>query len=1166
MQQSKICALTCWNIDGLRNKLFDESFYQKLCRYDIVGLVETWTADEKDCIDFINSGLEEFNYVFVPATGKCLAGRKSGGIILLYKKTLNGAIKIVTKTPNTIWIQLNAGDFGWKNDIFLATVYIPPANSNYYSEQFNTIETDIAHYSSMGDVMLMGDFNARLGNMQDFIIDDSNKYIDLPVDYQTDHQNIRNNLDTKKNTHGKCLIDMCIATQLRIINGRTVGDTFGNYTYHDSRGSSTIDYFICNTNLQNKIWGVNIQNINYLSRHCQVSCFIKCIKPVVNNKRECKLTPCSPPHKLPRPSIANYQLELLSPQSINDISNFMVSDIPNSQQGISDAFDSLTDIMKKAHMRCNPPPILRTKTKKKRKVQRPYFDSQCREARKIVNELGKQFSKCPWNSVLRQKYNYHKRQYKKLLKQQCRNYKENLVNKLHTLNSSDTKELWDTIDKLGKVEIPKTQNSGLDHGELMEHFKTLNKHAATVDSNPDQLDLNSLEDKNNQNNPEISSPTNFKEIKSTLMSLKNNKAPGPDGIVNELLKYGQDTLLHPIAKLFNRILETGIVPIQWKHGHIIPVQKPGQPTANNQRGLTMLSCVGKVFTKLLNNRITEYLEKHNILNDNQAGFRKDRRTTDNLFILRSLIDKYVKHGKKKLFLGFVDFHKAFDTVWHTGLFYKLQQNGIVGNVYNIIKDIYENVTLQVKYDGQLTPPFTSDNGVRQGDNLSPTLFNIYINDLEFDNTKCAPATIREQKITHLLYADDLLIISETAEGLQNSLTQLGEYCSKWHLKINHSKTKAMIVKNGQMAAPQNFHIESQTIELCTKYTYLGISITSNGLFNTAAEDLKAKASKALYKIQRITRKCSFPTEMYNKMFDALIKPILLYNCEIWGLNTNILAENSDYWINMKKADSLPCELLHHKFCKNVLKVPKQTTNLLCKAELGRYPLIFDIIKTSIKYSQRLAQTNNPLLADSHKYYQLTTHQKYNWSKTLENFLDAAKISLPGSLNENQTKNYLTNVKTHLENQYQQYFRKTLSTESGKLITYNKIFQDYQLQRYLQLENDKHKQTISKLRTSTHKLEIEIGRHQNPIIPRESRICKRCTLDKIEDEEHFLLHCTALTHLRENLVNKIAGNPLTYLLSTTEPVVAQTIHAMYRYRLSLPVGHFPDVPCTYVEED
>lgn len=101
MQHDKICAITCWNVDGLRNKLLDDSFHEKLRRYDIVGLVETWTTDEKDCTDLVSS-LDEFNYVFVPATGKCLAGRKSSGIILLYRKSLNSAIKLVSKTSNTI--------------------------------------------------------------------------------------------------------------------------------------------------------------------------------------------------------------------------------------------------------------------------------------------------------------------------------------------------------------------------------------------------------------------------------------------------------------------------------------------------------------------------------------------------------------------------------------------------------------------------------------------------------------------------------------------------------------------------------------------------------------------------------------------------------------------------------------------------------------------------------------------------------------------------------------------------------------------------------------------------------------------------------------------------------------------------------------------------------
>jgi exonuclease III len=1178
MFNDRICAITSWNIDGLRSKISDDLFYSKVERYDIVGLVETWAVDESLCVEIISNGLQDFSYIFVPAVGECVVGRKSGGIILLFRKSLQNAIKTISTHSNAIWVKLSGAYFGWDKDVFLATVYVPPSNSKYYSDQFTALEQNIVKYSNMGIVKLMGDFNARLGNLQDYIIEDSDSHIALPPDYTSDSQTYRQSVHTKRNSHGKNLLSLCIATQLRILNGRTTGDTLGNFTYHDSKGSSAIDFFVCSESIQHMVWCMQIQNINYLSRHCQISRFLKCYKTPPVAKRQINLVQCPPSSKFITSNIGAYQSALLSPQSINSITEFMVRDIDATQTGIDQALEVLTRTIQQANTSVHPNQKCHPRRKRKHKPNRPYFDSNCRAARNVANELGKLLSKTPWQADLRQKYNFHKKQYKQLLKKQYRDFKQNLVDKLNNLDPTDSKELWNVLDNLEKLDTPKVTKTGLDHSDLFDHFKTLNQHHQTHPT--DHLyaeELSTMEKQNTANNPAISSPTNFKEIKQILSSFKNNKAAGPDKISNELLKYGTNVLLSPITKLFNRILETEIVPNQWSHGYIVPIQKSGsKPTVENQRGLTILCCLGKAFTKLVNNRIVTFLDDKHAISEVQAGFRKNCRTTDNIFIIKSLIDKYVKNGKKRLYLGFIDFQKAFDTIWHPGLLYKLQLHGITGNIYNIIKNMYSKVTLQVKHEGQLTPPFSSNNGVRQGDNLSPTLFNIFINDLEFDASLSAPVKLHTKCITHLLYADDLLIISETTQGLQNSFDQLSEYCDRWHLQINPNKSQAMVIRNCPRAISHCFNVGQHTIDLCTKYRYLGIIISEGGNFDMAADELKAKASKALYKLKKSTSKCSFPVHLQLKLFDSLVKPILLYNCEIWGLHTKYInKEDDDYWLNLKKLDSSPFELFHHKYCKHILRLPPQTTNIVSKAELGRFPLILDILVSSIKYQHRLQTTTNTTLLDAYNYYIHAPATKHNWNTNLEKFKKAADVDSPHpdhSLSKSRLKQFATATKNKLESQYKRFFFSQInkSSTAGKLTLFQIIYKDYKLQTYLSLKNTKHKQTISKLRSSTHKLEIEIGRHANSV-KREDRICKHCSMQAVENESHFLLHCPALANIRNPVLVDINYNPampeqdlLRQLLVNPTESVSQHIHAMYTFRLNLPTAPLPGQagqPCT-----
>jgi hypothetical protein len=129
-------------------------------------------------------------------------------------------------------------------------------------------------------------------------------------------------------------------------------------------------------------------------------------------------------------------------------------------------------------------------------------------------------------------------------------------------------------------------------------------------------------------------------VRKALKSLKNTKSGGLDLILNEFLKYGAHSLILPLVKLFNKILESGIFPDIWNISTISTLHKSGSLyDCNNYRGIRIGSCLGKLFTKKLQYRVSSYLEENNLIEDNQAGFRQDYRTTDQIFILKTLLNK-----------------------------------------------------------------------------------------------------------------------------------------------------------------------------------------------------------------------------------------------------------------------------------------------------------------------------------------------------------------------------------------------------------------------------------------------------------------------------------------------------------------------------------------------
>ena len=162
------------------------------------------------------------------------------------------------------------------------------------------------------------------------------------------------------------------------------------------------------------------------------------------------------------------------------------------------------------------------------------------------------------------------------------------------------------------------------------------------------------------------------EISKAIRDLKLGKATGHDGILNEYLKNATDILMPLLIKLFNIIFESGKLPTSWLDGRIRPIFKNKGDSANpeNYRPITILSWFSKLFTSILNNRLTTFLDTYEILHENQAGFRKAYSTTEHIFTLNSLLELLRAH-KKKLYCAFIDFSQAFDSIWRNGLWRKL---------------------------------------------------------------------------------------------------------------------------------------------------------------------------------------------------------------------------------------------------------------------------------------------------------------------------------------------------------------------------------------------------------------------------------------------------------------------------------------------------------------
>ena len=228
---------------------------------------------------------------------------------------------------------------------------------------------------------------------------------------------------------------------------------------------------------------------------------------------------------------------------------------------------------------------------------------------------------------------------------------------------------------------------------------------------------------------------------------------------------------------------------------------------------------------------------------------------------------------------FVDLKKVFDTVNRQALLFKLNRYNIRGHFFNIIEDMYNDVSFSISLANGITQPFQTSIGVKQGCVLTRTCFSVYMNDLvEHFNLECDPVSINGKSISCLLYADDIVPMSQSANGLQTILDNLKLFCDKWNLKVNIQKTKVMIFnKSGKVLKGYTFSFEEQSLELVSEYKYLGS-------FSFAIHYLSKKASiKAKFCICKTLYSEKLNAFLHLRLFDACVKPILLYCSETWSL-------------------------------------------------------------------------------------------------------------------------------------------------------------------------------------------------------------------------------------------------------------------------------------------
>ena len=413
-------------------------------------------------------------------------------------------------------------------------------------------------------------------------------------------------------------------------------------------------------------------------------------------------------------------------------------------------------------------------------------------------------------------------------------YKRKLEFELEEKVSNDPNEFWNQIKNLGPKRKD-TENFEVydQNGEPTSDIDTVltkweqctkdlfdHKNDPSFDNEFLEQKLDELKDmeKNDLSNHTaffLNESIKREEVHFIVEKSKNGKGVGPDLLPYECMK--NENSKNILTLLFEKIFRTCLAPTLWLRSLIKPLPKgshldPRLPV--NFRSISLISTIGKLFTGIINRRISTFLESNNILVDEQNGFRAKRSCEDHIFALSSVLN-YAKSKNQDTFSCFVDFMKAFDSVHHNLLLYKLHEIGIKGTMYNMIKAMYTGATAAVQIKNFTTNWFPIKTGIRQGDSLSPTLFAIFINDLAVEiKEKYKGVKLNDNlSVPILLYADDIILLSTSANELKNMLKTVYNWCSKWRLKVNSTKTKIMHFRNKKRRTEEIFMYGNQPLEI-----------------------------------------------------------------------------------------------------------------------------------------------------------------------------------------------------------------------------------------------------------------------------------------------------------------------------------------------------------------
>lgn len=821
-----------WNIRSMLipGKLEEIALQLKKYRLDITALQETRWKDY---------GQIDNNKYTLLHSGDKKQGRK-GVAFIMTSKIRDNIIEFKPLNGRLAYVRIKSIPY----NVSIINVYAPTEiTEDREKEQFyEQLEEVIEQMPKHDTKLIIGDFNAKIGK-ETYLKEVAGKY--------TIHETTNDN--------GYRLCNLAIKTGMVIASTKYEHKKHHKITWMSpgQKYGNQIDHILVNKRREKIITDVRTyRGANADTDHYLVISDMK--QKVIGSKKQSKLRFKWNVEKLNREEERQkYEDYIENQTSLEETSN-EIKDINTRWKNVK-----LT-LIKAAETQLG---------KKNTRQRNGWWNEECSNIIDKKTEARKKWIQTQKEED-RENYNIIRRESNKVIKKNKIKWLDDKMNEIEEESKNiNSKKFYQKIKEQRKPKGPGIKGLKNKHGKAVESSEeaimTWEEHFKEVLQDPVEQKYNVIE---NENDINIETPT-LEEIKELIKRGKNGKATGSDSINSELIKYGIEKIHKEVHNLIIEIWNNEQMPTEWNSGVIVTIHKKGDKTScKNYRGITLLNTTYKILTSMIQKRLLYYTK--NIVGDYQCGFVRNKSTVDAIHILKQITEKTYEY-KIDVEMLFIDFKQAFDKIKRDQLLAAMAEFKIPAKIRRLVQMTLSNTTAFVRTDYGDTKEFKTTRGVRQGDALSATLFNIaleYV--LRKLNTK---GSLRCKGSQIIAYADDLVVMTKRREIMESILKEIETEGRKIGLEINIEKTKFM--KIGQRLKEKSVKIGENSFEVVNKIKYLGTVISDVRNKQEELQDKIQTANKAFYTNKKILSNKSIDKKTKIKIYKTMIKPILTYSAE-----------------------------------------------------------------------------------------------------------------------------------------------------------------------------------------------------------------------------------------------------------------------------------------------